>query len=490
MASFLHGAEVIEVQTGRRPIQTVRTSVIGIVGTAPDSEPAAKAQLLLGSVPGNNAVLFEAVDEGLAGNRISIVIARPEEADQPLSVTTNGTAITISLATDEDGEPTSTATHIAAALAGHPLVVASVPSGSTGSGIFPVITRPAFLTGGVDEAFPLDTPVLVAGNQAEAARLGRSGTLPAAIDDIFKQAGAVCVVVRVEEGADADETALNIIGGVDPSGQYTGARAFLAAETKTGVRPMLLIAPGFTPELEVAQGLLSVADRLLAHVIIEGPDATDEAAIAYRDSFGTRRAYIVDPGIKTGSGIRPNSGIVAGLIAKVDNEKGFHWSPSNQELTGLTDTTRPIDFTFGDPNCRANLLNEREIATIIRSEGFRLWGNRTCSSDPKFAFLCVSRVQDILSLSILRAHQWATDRPITRTYLSDIAEEVTAYMARLKSQGIIAGGRCWPDPDLNTPESIATGRVYFNIDWTPSYPAERITFRMALVNDYLEELTA
>jgi len=34
---FLHGVEVIEIDDGPRPIQTVRSAVIGLVGTAPDA---------------------------------------------------------------------------------------------------------------------------------------------------------------------------------------------------------------------------------------------------------------------------------------------------------------------------------------------------------------------------------------------------------------------------------------------------------------------
>ena len=33
--------------------------------------------------------------------------------------------------------------------------------------------------------FPLDTPILIAGRRTEAAGLGKTGTLPAAIDGIF-----------------------------------------------------------------------------------------------------------------------------------------------------------------------------------------------------------------------------------------------------------------------------------------------------------------
>lgn len=38
---FLHGVEVIEIDTGPRPIRTVRSSVIGVVGTAPGADPEA-----------------------------------------------------------------------------------------------------------------------------------------------------------------------------------------------------------------------------------------------------------------------------------------------------------------------------------------------------------------------------------------------------------------------------------------------------------------
>jgi len=34
-ASFLHGIETIEVDKGARTIQTVKTAVIGLIGTAP-----------------------------------------------------------------------------------------------------------------------------------------------------------------------------------------------------------------------------------------------------------------------------------------------------------------------------------------------------------------------------------------------------------------------------------------------------------------------
>ena len=128
------------------------------------------------------------------------------------------------------------------------------------------------------------------------------------------------------------------------------------------------------------------------------------------------------------------------------------------------------------------------MATIIREEGYRLWGNRTCSSDTKWVFLSVVRTADILNDSLLRSHLWAVDRNLSKTYFEDVAEGVNEYIRDLKGRGALLGGRCFPSPGFNTKTSIAAGRAYFDIDFTPPAPAERLTFRSRLTNDYLEEI--
>ncbi|MCQ4765670.1 hypothetical protein, partial [Cloacibacillus evryensis] len=101
--------------------------------------------------------------------------------------------------------------------------------------------------------FPLNTPVLIAGRRAEAAKLGTSGTLPAAIDGIFDQCGTMVVVIRVAEGVAEGETTAEattnskVIGGVDTTtGHNTGIQCFLDANSVVKVRPRILIAPGFS----------------------------------------------------------------------------------------------------------------------------------------------------------------------------------------------------------------------------------------------------
>ncbi len=346
--------------------------------------------------------------------------------------------------------------------------------------------------------FPLNKPVLIVGSRREAAKLGATGTLPMAINGIFDQIGAMVIVIRVEAGEDEAETIANIIGGVDAqTGDYKGVQAFLSAESIVHAAPRILIAPGFTHQRPnnqanpVISSMLVIADRLRAVIIADGPNTNDQDAITWRNDFGNARVYIVDPWVKIfidSEQVVPPSPYIAGLIARSDNENGFWWSPSNQEIYGIVGTARPVDFTLGDANCRANFLNENEVTTIIRQEGYRLWGNRSCSSDPKWAFLSVRRTADLINDSLLRAHMWAVDRNITRTYLDDVVESVNAYLAHLKALGAILGGQCYPDPELNTPANIAQGKVYFDFDFTPPYPAERIVFRSHLINDYIKEL--
>lgn len=500
---FLHGAEVIEINDGPRTIRTVNSAIIGVVGTAPNSETEAAATLQTGVEASNSAILFTSKLAGALGNSISIAFVKPAANNAPLSITVADRAITVNLATGATGDVSTTASSLATSLAANVdasalVEVDATVGASTGAGVLSAMRR-AYLAGGVDDAFPLNTPVLVPGDAGLAAKLGTAGTLPQAMDDIFDQTGAVVIVVRVAEGADAAATTTNVIGGVNVNGSYEGVHALLGAESVTGFRPRILCVPGFTHVREagvanaVTAELLGIAERLRAVIIKDGPNTTDADAIADRGDWGSKRVFIVDPQVKIRNRMgeivdKPSSARVAGLIAKTDAERGFWWSPSNQVINGIIGTARAIDFSLGDANSRANLLNEQEVATIIRQDGFRLWGNRTCSEDPKFAFLSVVRTADMINDSILAAHMWAVDRNITKTYLEDVAQGVNDYLDRLKAQGAILGGRCFPTPGLNTPSSIADGKVFFDFEFTPPFPAEHITFRSKLVNDYIEEI--
>lgn len=174
-----------------------------------------------------------------------------------------------------------------------------------------------------DEDFPLNTPVLIAGSLTEAAKLGKTGTLPAALDGILAQTGAMVVVVRIAEGESEesnDETLLNVIGEAKADGTYTGLYSFLAAKSKLGVAPRILCAPGFSVA-EVVSEMISIAERLRAIVVADCPDANNEELIKFVTACASARVYAVYPKvINTKNETVPASPYVVGVIARTDNE--------------------------------------------------------------------------------------------------------------------------------------------------------------------------
>jgi phage tail sheath protein FI len=469
--TFLHGVEVLEVDTGARPIRSVRSSVIGLVGTAIGD--GVGATVTIGT--SNASLAFTGSQElGAEGNAIQVRAINPGTNNAALAVTKSGNVITISLATDGSAAATSTAAQVrtafnSASTSGTWGVTCSLPGTTTGASVY-VAHDATNLAGGTNPSFPLDRPVLLTSARDVDTKLGANSYLAKALEAIFQQAGAVVVVVRTQD-LEGDATEL------------TGPYALKRAQADIGYTPRIIV--GEDGSADPIAALKSVADslRAIAVVGIIAPEATD--ATTWVTSNGNDRTYAVWPPINGGQDPAP---FVAGLIAKSDNDRGFWWSPSNQEIFGILSLDYPVDFMLGDATSLANVLNEGNVTTFIRQGGFRLWGNRTGSIDSKWAFLSVRRTADIINDSIQRAHLWAVDRNITKTYLQDVAESVNGYLKSLENQGAILGGRCWPDPDLNSPANIAQGKVFFNFEFTPPYPAEHITFRSILTNDYLSEL--
>jgi hypothetical protein len=271
-------------------------------------------------------------------------------------------------------------------------------------------------------------------------------------------------------------------------------QALLDGKSKHNAQPKLLIAPGHSAKQAVATAMDSLAGKLRAIAIIDGPNTTDEAVMEYAENFGSKRVFLVDPGVQYWDTVAsetvdaPGSAWVAGLFAWTDANYGYWASPSNKEFVGITGTTRPIEYLDGDETCRANLLNGANITTIIRDGGYRLWGNRTCSSDPKWAFVTRVRTCDILMDAIQAGHKWAVDRSITKTYVKEVTEGLDAFMRDQKNAGAIINFEVFADTELNTASQIEQGKVYWRIRFTDVPPAENPNFLIEVTNQWLTEV--
>lgn len=342
-------------------------------------------------------------------------------------------------------------------------------------------------------AKPNDLVLLTSEREAVAA-FGEDSAITRAAKAVFLKAKAVIVACGVAQLEDEALQTSAIIGGVLASGQRTGLQALLDGKSRFNAQPRLLIAPKHSATQAVATAMDALAGKLRAIAIVDGPNTTDEAVLAYAQEFGSKRIYMVDPGVQQWDTITsktidaPASAFTAGLFAWTDTEYGFWASPSNKEFVGITGTTRPIEFLDGDETCRANLLNNANITTIIRDGGYRLWGNRTLSADAKWSFVTRVRTLDIVMDAILAGHKWAVDRSITKTYVKDVTDGLEAFMRDLKNQGAVINFEVFADTELNTASLLEEGKVYWNIRFTDVPPAENPIFRVEVTNQWLTEV--
>lgn len=367
-----------------------------------------------------------------------------------------------------------------------------------------VDTSTIFIVGTAPNAdaaiFPVGKSVLIAGSRTLAASLDtvgtKEGTLPRAMDGIFAQAGAKIIVHRVAEGADQAETITNVIGAAAADGSYSGLEAARVARSATGLKPRILVAPGFSSEASAASKLAQLADQTRSFAYIEAPGTTDQEAFDFRDGLGTKRALVHAPNylVRDENGDLVSTGasaFLAGLRAKVDANEGYHYSISNHTLQGIEELAREIGFEHGDENSQANILNSNHIATTVRDDGWRVWGARGAqNSDTVWLYEAVTRTADVIADSITTALRPFIDKPATPGRVDAILSTINGYLRYLQSKEVILGGHAWVDPELYTAQNITLGKLPFDYGFTPTYPIEQPEVRYRIVDDYLTELVA
>ncbi|CVB04004.1 phage tail sheath protein [Serratia marcescens] len=344
--------------------------------------------------------------------------------------------------------------------------------------------------------FPLDTPVLITDVLAASGKAGKKGTLAASLRAIAEQAKPVTVVVRVATGKDAAETTSNIIGGANAEGRYTGMKALLSAQAELGVKPRILGVPGLDNQ-EVATALAGICQQLRAFGYISAYGCkTVQEAIKYRDNFSQRELMLIWPDFVSWNTTANQSDIAyataraLGLRAKIDTETGWHKTLSNVGVNGVTGITASVFWDLQAPGTDADLLNQACVTTLIRKDGFKFWGSRTCSDDPLFMFENYTRTAQVLADTMAEAHLWAVDRPVTPTLVRDMIDGINAKFRELKSAGLIIDGNCWYDESANTKETLKAGKLFIDYDYTPVPPLEDLTLRQRITDRYLATFAA
>ena len=349
--------------------------------------------------------------------------------------------------------------------------------------------------------FPLNKAALLTNVRAAIGKAGTQGTLKKSLQAIVDQCDPLVVVVRVADGAGADAEAIaadqtsKVIGTVD-GGVYTGLQALLAAQAQLGVKPRILGAPGLDNQ-EVAAALVPIAQKLRGMAYAYAHDCDDASeAVLYRDEFGARELMLIWPDFvawNTDTSASEPAFAVAralGLRAKIDEEIGWHKTLSNFAVNGVTGLTKDVYWDLQDPSTDAGVLNAGDVTTLVKANGYRFWGSRTCSDEPLFAFESATRTAQVLADSIAEAMMWAIDKPMHPSLVRDIIETINAKFRELVALGYLIGGSAWYDETVNSSTTLSEGKLYIDYDYTPVPPLENLMFQQRITDRYLVDFAA
>ena len=467
-ANFLHGVETIELDNGSRPVRVVKTAVIGVVGTAPcgavnestllitEADGAKFGPALEGFTLPN---ALRAIYDAGVGTIVAINVLDPDKHKSQV--------------TDEE----ITFNAYGMAYLGHPSVVDTVTL--------------------KDNATAVDTDWYKLDNVTGKVWLTEAGM------SLCNKA----VKASYDYADNTKVTPADIIGALDSNGKRTGMQLWIESMSRFGFSPKILIAPGFSSLQSVSTEMINLADRMSSIAYIDAPvGITPQQAIEGRGPQGSinfntssERARLCYPHVKAYNPdlneevLEPLSARASGLRAKVDNDRGYWWSNSNQEIPGITGVERYLTAQIDDASCEVNLLNEAGITTVFNGfgTGYRLWGNRTAAWPTVTHiknFESVRRTADMINESLRLSSMQFIDRPINQALIDALVESGCAFIRKLVGDGAILGGTVWYDPDRNPKEELALGHLLLSYKFTAPPPLERLTQETEITDEYLLNL--
>jgi phage tail sheath protein FI len=110
--------------------------------------------------------------------------------------------------------------------------------------------------------------------------------------------------------------------------------------------------------------------------------------------------------------------------------------------------------------------------------------------DTLFPFENYTRTAQVLADTIATAHLWAVDAPMHPSLVKDIIAGINAKFSEMKSNGYIIDAECWYDDEINTKDTLKTGRLYIDYAYTPVPPLEDLIFRQRITDRFLVDFAS
>ena len=298
------------------------------------------------------------------------------------------------------------------------------------------------------------------------------------------------------------------------NGEYTPAGS--EALTEACVETALIALPGVFDDLVLAD-----AEEVLARIVVQAERLHDRlvlidlpsdletenddlkliqgatgwlAQLRANDSRDFRAAAVYHPRLRIQDPIGgiaqpirtvPPSGHVAGLISRLDRERGAHHTPANAQLYDAVDISRGYK-----PVEQSELYNNGiNLVRCFPGRGLVVWGGRTADATRPPTFIAHRRLIHRLIRAIRRVADplvFDVNGPELRL---TIVRAITTVLLEAWRAGALKGAtadeafrvRC--DEKTTPPEEQDLGRVLCEIELAPAVPMEFILLRVALSTD-------
>lgn len=348
------------------------------------------------------------------------------------------------------------------------------------------------------EMFPLNQAVLVTNIPEAIGKAGASGTLKEALQDIYKEASTAIVVIRVEEGDDEKSTIANVMGDIKDD-KRTGLEVFELAQQQTGVQPKVFICPKYDTTPSVRLKLANIAEKALGFAYVSFDDCLTIAdALKARENFSSSYAMpFYNNALAYSTELQADTerfsvAQIAGLRARLDQEKGWHWSISNNLLKEAVGSSKEVTFkAVNGYGTGANTLNEKGISVFVRDDGgIKAWGNRTASKpDSSLFFEVYTRTNNFLAEEAAEyLRRSMQDKPLTKAVMEDFRLNYNNRLSDHKRAGRILGGEIILHPKKNGKDDLMNGKPAWELKFTPVPPAENPSLEVTLTGDFINEI--
>ncbi|PPK67154.1 phage tail sheath subtilisin-like domain-containing protein [Actinokineospora auranticolor] len=211
-------------------------------------------------------------------------------------------------------------------------------------------------------------------------------------------------------------------------------------------------------------------------------DLGDEALLAAAAVYHPRLRVpeLTGPGLRTVAA----SGHVAGLIARLDAERGAHHSPANAVLLDAVD----LGVEYPVPQQVRLFEANVDLVRCLRGRGLVVWGVRTLSGDPRRRYVAHRRLLHLLVRAIRRAAAPLVFEVNSPELRLGLVRAITSVLLEAFRTGALAGAR--PEQafrvvcdDSNNPPEQDPGQLVCEVEVAPVAPMEFIQLRLVLGQD-------